>query len=64
MLKFLVGVQRGKNQGFHFSWFNPLFCQSTPINPTKVAEQVYLGILQHPTKLQAEMLENFILDEN
>jgi len=32
--KFVVGVQWGKNQGFRFLRFKPLFCQSTPTNPT------------------------------
>jgi len=39
-----------KNFGFVLR-FKPLFCQSTSTNPTKVAEQVYLAVLQHPTKL-------------
>jgi len=30
--------------------FKPHFCQSAPTTPTKRAENVYLGVLQHPTK--------------
>jgi len=32
------------------------FLQPTPTNPTKVAEEVYLSVLQHPTKYQAKIL--------
>jgi len=35
------------------SRFKPFFCQPAP---TKLAEKVYLGVLQHPTKLQAKRL--------
>jgi len=41
---------------FAFLRFKPLFYQSTLTNPTKAAEQVYLGVLQYPTKFQAKIL--------
>jgi len=31
------------------------FCQSTLTNRLEVAEQVFLGVLQDPTKFQAEL---------
>jgi len=36
--------------------FKQLFCQSAPTSPTKRAEMMLLGVLQHPTKFQAEIL--------
>jgi len=36
--------------------FNPLICQSVGTNPTKHAEKVFCGVLQHPTKFQANIL--------
>jgi len=41
---------------FVFLRFKPLFCQSTLTNSTEVADSVYLGVLQHPTKFQAKIL--------
>jgi len=42
--------------------FKPLFCQSLPTNPTKLAEKVCFGVLQHLTKFQANILtEKFYL---
>jgi len=49
---FLVGGQTGQYPKiFVFMFLKPLFCQSTLTNRLKIAEQVFLGILQHPTKL-------------
>jgi len=49
--------KRAKNTDFgKFLRFKPLFCQQPPTNPTKVTEKVYLGVLQHPTKIEAEIL--------
>jgi len=36
--------------------FKPRFCQPAPANPTKLAKNVYWGVLQHPTKFQAIIL--------
>ena len=54
---FLMGGTTGRKQWISFFLrFKPLFFQSGPTNPTKVAEQVYLSVLQHPTEFQAKML--------
>ena len=36
--------------------FKLLLCQSAPTTPTKRAEMMLLGVLQHPTNFQAEIL--------
>jgi len=36
--------------------FKPLLCHQASINPTKLAEKVYFGVLQHPTKFQLKIL--------
>ena len=64
---FLLRVQLGKPRiSGVFLRFKPLFCQSTPTNTTKVAEQFYLGVLRHPTKFQAKILTRkfYSLEEN
>jgi len=54
---FLVGVQEGKTTDFvDILRFKPLFYQSAIMNPTKLTEKVYLGVLQHPTNFQAKIL--------
>jgi len=45
-----------KTMDFIFLRFKSLFCQSIPTNPPKVAEEVCLSVLQHPTKFQAKIL--------
>jgi len=53
----LVGGPRGQNHGFRgILRFKPLFCQSALTTPTKLAENVYLGFLQHLIKFNAEIL--------
>ena len=37
-----------------FLRFKPLFCQSVPTNLAKVAEKVFFGVVQLPTKYQAK----------
>jgi len=39
-----------------FLTIKPFFWHSVPMNPTKAAEKVYLGVLQHPTKCRAKIL--------
>jgi len=43
--------ERGNIQRLWVLRFKPLFCQATLTNCLKVAEQVSLGVLQHPTKV-------------
>jgi len=46
-----------RNTDFGGIWsFKQLFCQSAPTTPTKRSEMMLLGVLQHPTKFQAEIL--------
>jgi len=46
-----------KTTDFEDFWrFQPVFSLSVPTSPTKVAEKVYLGVLQHPINLQSEIL--------
>jgi len=35
--------------------FKPLFWQPAPTNPTKLAEKLYLSVLQHPTIFQSKI---------
>jgi len=45
--------------------FRPHFCQLVPPNLTKLAEKVYFGVLQHPTKFQVNILRGkFYLENN
>jgi len=54
---FLVEDPSGKKHRFRdVLKFKPLFCQPAPTNPTKLAEKVYLGVLQHTTNFQAKIL--------
>jgi len=54
--KFLVGAKMAISKYFGvFLRFKPPFCQSVPTNPTKVAEQEFLGVLQHPAKVKAKI---------
>jgi len=58
-LKFVLvgGSKEEKNMNFVFSRFKTLFCQSTLTNPTKVAEKLHWGVLQHSTKFQAKIMK-------
>jgi len=52
---FLVRVQEGKK-----AWISGIFKTQAiflpaPTNPTKLAEKVYLSVLQHTTKFQAKI---------
>jgi len=50
-------VKGGKKHGFRgILRFKPLFCESAPTAPTKLAEKVSLGVFQIPIKFQAEIL--------
>jgi len=54
-LKLVLGDQTGLNpRSFVFLSLKPLFCQLSLTKRLEVAEQVFLGILQHPTKFQAK----------
>jgi len=56
------GVKGGKNTHIgSILGFKPLFCQSALTTLNKLAEKVYLGVLQHPTKFQAEILTGKVL---
>jgi len=58
---FWWGVQEGKNTDFGgILRFKPLFCQPAP---TKLAENVCLGVLQQPTKFQAKILKGKFICE-
>jgi len=60
--KNLGGGQMGQYPNcWVFLMFKLLFWQSVFTNPTKVAENVYLGVLQHPIKFQAKILTGKIL---
>jgi len=36
--------------------FKPLFWQSVPTNSTEVLENMFFGVLHHPTKFEAKIL--------
>jgi len=57
MTLFGEGSNVAKNTDFGGIYrFKPRFCQPVPTNPTKRAEKVYLGILQHHPNIQAKIL--------
>ena len=60
------GSKRAKNTDFGwFLRFKPRFCQPPLTGPTKLAVNVYLVRLQHPTKFQAKILTGkCILEKN
>jgi len=52
---FLGGAKRAKTSDFQaIMRFEPLIFQSVATNPTKLAEKVWFGILQLPTKFQVQ----------
>ena len=54
------GFKGAKITDFVLFRFKPLFCQSVPTNRIKLAEKMYLGVLQNPIKFQTNLLtENF-----
>jgi len=56
-ISFGGGPRGKKNTDFGGSLrFKSLFCQPAPTNPTKLAGEVYLAVLLHPTKFQAKLL--------
>jgi len=55
-LFFTTEVQRSKTQGFCYFAVQATFLPVSTNEPIKVAEQVYCGVLQHPTKFQTKIL--------
>jgi len=47
---------RAKTTDFVLFRFKPLFSQPASTNPTKLAENVYAGVLQHPFNFQTKIL--------
>ena len=54
---FLEGAKGAKTSDFGaILKFKPLVFRSVGMNPPKLAEKVYHGVLQHPTIFQANIL--------